>query len=70
MLDESKVRVKKRARATYEEERTDRVIQIWVKATKRLDRGVSYANQLGWTGDPLPQLEADLTAVMAEIEAL
>jgi tetratricopeptide (TPR) repeat protein len=70
MLDESKPRVKKRARDAYEEERRERVVQVWVKATKRLDRGVTYANQLGWTGQPLPQLEADLSEVMAAIESL
>jgi len=70
MLNESKPRIKKRARDAYHEERKTQVIQVWVKATKRLDRAVSYANQLGWTGDPLPQLEDDLSDVQKAIETL
>jgi len=70
LLDESKVRIRKRLRPEYEALRRERVIQVWVKAIKRLERGISYGNQLGWTGPPLPLLEADLAALIAEVEAL
>jgi len=70
MLDESNVRVKKRALPVYEEQRDSQVTQVWVKATKRLDRGIQYANQIGWTSDPLNELEADYIDLMAAIESL
>ncbi len=70
MLDESKPRVKKSARSEYEQQRKEMVTQVWVKASKRLDRGIQYAHQVGWTTEPLDKLETDYAEVMAAIEAL
>ena len=71
MLDESRVRgLSDDQRSIYEAERTSRVEGVWVNATRYFDRGLQYAERVGWAGPEVEDLRVAMTAVVQRTEAL
>ena len=71
MLEESKVRgLNKRQRPIYENERQEHVEQIWVKASRYYDRGIQYAEMVGWRGPEAEALQTALDQVVTRVDAL
>lgn len=71
MLDETRVRrLNDEQRAIYEEERTEKVIAVWVNASRFYDRGHTYALNMSWEGPDLEALRLALSEVVERIDAL
>lgn len=71
MLDESRVRGLNRAqREIYAAERADQVEAVWVKASRYYDRGIQYAETMGWEGPEADALREALSNVIERVDAL
>lgn len=70
MLNESRVRrLNDDQRAIYEAERKEKVVAVWVNASRFYDRGHTYALNLSWEGSDVQALRVALADVVERIDA-